>query len=717
MDHKSSLLREPFKPLQETEPLEEMMDTNYSRLELVDIDNSSGWLTGNKLTNPHLCTASESRPCHIFQDLPTWNEFLCMASMELKEECPGQLNLIWSYSLSVQQIDPYLRHCGCTLAYWLLKNHRCVSTFDMRDRTVLKMHFGLIACGLESSTIKKLRISDMLHENLCANIAPMLKSLPKLEELYWELSYKFIPGSVLESLCSLVETSPMLSTLSLPYVKLEERYGKLLLHALERGSTVKELVIHVSPFITTFEGNASFVSFLKKNRTLTRLEMTAPMDAHAGSLKCAVSCVSHSESLVNVSFRGFSVDDAVASAIEAYLTHNCTVVWFSLKECRWYNNFRLQSNERTNRIYPWLSILRNSRSLQGLRLRLDAFSPAECDAFFAELASSGSLKEIIIENLCSHVSLRAQEMLRHRMKPRLETSMQYLPRVTGSWWVESCRIKLSPCPPGNMAAVQAGSVTTKLDISFKDCMQELGDLFAPHTTNRKVVAELTVGLVFPEPPVSLHDSEFRKNLLISILFNSSIKKLTFLASRLTEEEVILMATIMKNCKHILEYDFHMTKALFDFLIEELAPDFDKNYSVLSILSYGTNVSHTRHFLHVMNIVRRNASLVNRAVAFVAGSRDKRNAEALEVVASSPAVVDKLCEELHLDKPEAVRKVREGVEGLQGLSDFMRACGVVMSVLQCYPRRDHQLQLTDIDEYSWLAIRKYLRIGDVLSGDQ
>lgn len=696
-----------------------MGDPDEAALELADIDNRCGWLTGNKLTSPRLCTASDVGTCHIFRELATWNEILCRCSMELKEERPGQLTLAWCQSLTIDPSQRDESHFAETLAFWLLKNHRCVASFDVSEYRSQYPTAGqcgkLITSGLESSTIKKLRISERLD---CP--APTLKCLTKLEELYFKFNDGYVPWRGFpESLCSLVATAPSLRTLSLPDTRLEIDDGKLLLNSLGRISTIKELMINMEPFITSPENAASFARYVTKNKALTTLEITGHANNDSGYLKSAISCVSRSESLINVSFCEFAVEEAAASAIEAYLKRNCTVLWFSLKKCLWYNS-PTKGCEPYRRIDPWLSILRNSRSLQGLHLTLNAFSIAECDAFFDALTRS-CLKQIIIEDLGCHSSRRVQ-MSRNLSATPLLNAIKSLPGAHGTC-AELYRINLSPVeqsgtpsPRGYMPSILLENVTTDLCLYFFASTEDIASLVVEHITKTKAVTELTLGFFFKGPPFDLQDTEFTKTVLRSLLLNSTVKKFSLVALSLSEEAATVLARVMKYSKYVLEYVV-CRRDFFESLVERLSPGFAKNYNVISIQSSGIKISHARHWLRVMEIVWRNVSLLAHAVSFVAGSRDRRNAEALELVASSPALLDKVCEELYVEKSEAVRKVQESVDSFQGVDDFMRASGIVMSELRCLPQRDLPVQLTDVDEYSWLAVRKHLRIGDVLCGDK
>ncbi|KAH9370878.1 hypothetical protein HPB48_020717 [Haemaphysalis longicornis] len=57
-------------------------------------------------------------------------------------------------------------------------------------------------------------------------------------------------------------------------------------------------------------------------------------------------------------------------------------------------------------------------------------------------------------------------------------------------------------------------------------------------------------------------------------------------------------------------------------------------------------------------------------------------------------------------------ISKRLEGLQNLKNFMQISGLVKQRVVCHVDSSGWLQLDDVDEYSWLSVRKYLRLADV-----
>ncbi|KAH9365006.1 hypothetical protein HPB48_017255 [Haemaphysalis longicornis] len=111
-----------------------------------------GRFTGATLDYQLPCTAAEGKLCQIFDHLSTWNEFLCQASMQLRETTGTSGNVALVFR-SLPQLTPYpSREQLCeinTLVYWLLKTHRCLVYVEIK-----------VSCG---------PYDHMLHEALQGN--------------------------------------------------------------------------------------------------------------------------------------------------------------------------------------------------------------------------------------------------------------------------------------------------------------------------------------------------------------------------------------------------------------------------------------------------------------------------------------------------------------------------------------------------------------------
>ncbi|KAH8038076.1 hypothetical protein HPB51_021638 [Rhipicephalus microplus] len=90
--------------------------------------------------------------------------------------------------------------------------------------------------------------------------------------------------------------------------------------------------------------------------------------------------------------------------------------------------------------------------------------------------------------------------------------------------------------------------------------------------------------------------------------------------------------------------------------------------------------------------------------------DRLCASALERVSAHPALVAALAEVLRIREAEAENAVRQQLEGIGGLHDFMRLAGVVRDRVRC--EQDGGTQLDALDGRCWLHVRRYLRLDDV-----
>ncbi|KAH6947015.1 hypothetical protein HPB50_016661 [Hyalomma asiaticum] len=117
---------------------------------------------------------------------------------------------------------------------------------------------------------------------------------------------------------------------------------------------------------------------------------------------------------------------------------------------------------------------------------------------------------------------------------------------------------------------------------------------------------------------------------------------------------------------------------------------------------------------VWDTARRNLSLVTSASQFFEGARrNKHIVASLERVYRHRALLEELAEVQCVSVVEVAAALREQVRAFEDVHDFMRLAGVVKERVACHPRLDGRVQLDDLNEYCWIAIRRYLMLADVV----
>ncbi|KAH9366709.1 hypothetical protein HPB48_010386 [Haemaphysalis longicornis] len=682
--------------------------------QLADLRGCRSRFTNAGFTRPENCSARDGQICHIYDDLHIWNEFLSRVNLCLRECSLGRLCL---FSVDYGGPQPYIsqqKHQAFTLVYWLLKSHRCVVAVHTEPWRILPKYERMIASCLRSSLWLK-RLVVARNKWLLEGIVSTLPQFSDLAELRCDLEE--LPLGFVQSLSALVETSWSLKTLSLPNWRMNRREAGLLFRALEKNTSLVALSLNSS----CLTSGTAFVEYLENHVGPETLRINSFPSGGTADLESVVDLLRHSRALQTVSLSYLLVGVNAASAVETFLEEHSTVTRLSLNHCEWHTmGERKYSTDDpgmlSERILPWLSILRKNRSLEALRLNLSSFTPTECVAFFQELAKNSNIKKVVIEDLDWYFMLRGRrastqphsrdhksDLLTDRPYDIL-TNCKQLQNVSifvsGSdlAWFTAAATALQSC---------AHITTLRIDISPWDLDPQLASVIAQYFQGARWLKELKLGL-----PVGfvMGVPLFRLVILRSLGRNTSLRKLYVKLSSFTEEEAALLATIVRSSSGIYDFGLEAHEEASRTFVSMLFPDFSQNRTLVCLRFHGVGMVFTEHLSYVLQVVQRNFHLVTLGAHFVAGNLNRPCAHAFEQVASHPALEVITGRLLSVDGSEAKQKIRDTLSSVQGMHLFMRMAGVVGSEVVCHAR---DFQLTDIDEYSWLEIRRYLRLADIV----
>lgn len=678
-----------------------------------------GYFSEAPLTNPRLCTSTESAPCHIVRELYLWNEFLCLIRLELREEAPGKISMVPLDNRGTEPDNEHQRHVAFTLVYCLLKDHRCVAAAQLPPWDLSLKCEQLIASGLRScQLLKTLKLGR--YKPLIADIAPAIPFLTGLEEFECELR-EGVAGFI-GVVCSLIKKPSPLRALSLTNWKMCDQEARLLWEALSENDTLTTLCINSSCLMPgTVEYSRAFADYLESNSTLETLSITTCMDGRLDKLGFVVNALRLNKSLLNVCLRSFFVDNDAATAIQLYLAENSTLRSFNLEHCVWYEEAsgllypRYKADcpdTEPDRIRPWICTLQKNRSLKEFRLKLVAFSQADCVALFKELAQNSTLNIVIIEDLhayCLHrsrcaPSLPADEIFsRCKQVQGIHVSVPDQNDVV--WFNTSLRVLLS----------STHLTMVKLEFSFV-YGEEMASAVSQYIAQTGVLREFVVD--FRKTVVALNSGASTWKMIVfkALQQNTSVRKLVVKTGALSDEDADLLADVLRSSKSIHTFVIDSCAESVELLGNHLSPGFSDNFTLAS-LGFRVRKMHLTHqWFGVKDVVRRNSGLVTRAAYFVAGKDCSRQCiEALEPVAFNPAVREKVCALASVSEKEAGDKVRASMKSLQSMDDFFRAAGVVKDRVACYRSENGSMQLVDLHEDAWLCLRKYLRVAYVLHG--
>ncbi|KAH9382701.1 hypothetical protein HPB48_023257 [Haemaphysalis longicornis] len=709
------------------------MEPQDIALNFAELHDLPAFFTGAKLQWPQLCTATESEACHIAAELSVWNEFLCQACIQLREDAPGKLCLVFRDYYEFESNGEKQIEKAFILVSCLLKTHRCLVglhiSYGFSDINRFQEHFIFGSSVYHS--LKSLQITSLSAPLVLENISVAVRHLAKLEDL--KIDLRKLPHGFIEALCSLTRTSSSLKHVSLPRYEMKLWEVELFYASLAENCNLEELCVNTSSLLPGSEHCCvDFARYLASTATLKSLELYSTKYRLSRILAAVVLALSGNHALRSITFTGFFVDMEGARAIKRYLAKNTMVKIFSLKECRWHGKhgpWHATDNSKydtdnigvlSGRIRPWISILRKNRTLQCLTLNLSGFSPAECNALFDELVNNSTIQKVTIEDIGLYCSRRGRRLSSPRTNRRSKTIHERPDQL-----VAECRqlsdLKLMYYEPDDSTwfkmtvPVLTGCrhiTTLSLDMRFS-FQDGAVSLVATYISQTSVLRDLHLCLPWFLVIVNPNDTTHRLEVLRALEKNSSVRKLTLWENGFNIGEISFLAKIVRSSKVLHTFTLNSFAEQVETFMQHLSPDFYLNQTLVSLQFYATRVRVTRSFFVVRDIVRRNHDLVTCAAHFVIGNRSRQCCEALEAVAHNSALVEKLQEMFSVDEQTAVDSVCKSLHHIRLMVVFMRFTGVIESQLAFCEETSGRLCLQDIDEYSWCCVRRYLRVADVL----
>lgn len=247
---------------------------------LADLEGAKGSFTGTTIDLRLACTAADDHgTSQIMGQLPTWNELLCMAHLELRE-VPGtcsQMSLSACLGTRKLLATEEERDRAVTLAYWLLRTHHCVAAVNVPRSLLNTVHSNVLSQALQDSSSVKSRTLHLDYLELQGNICRALASLTQLETFEPVGTLCETQAALKAAVVLLLQTTVSLTCL--PISKLhwrDAREVRKFLAALEANSTLEELAVN-DTLIEKASSHSKrvFQDYVRKGKTLTTLTIMA----------------------------------------------------------------------------------------------------------------------------------------------------------------------------------------------------------------------------------------------------------------------------------------------------------------------------------------------------------------------------------------------------------------------------------------------------------
>ncbi|KAH7956048.1 hypothetical protein HPB52_005784 [Rhipicephalus sanguineus] len=680
--------------------------------------------SGSSINYRTPCTSSEGRLCDVFRELTIWNEFFWQVGLELRELSPGQLSLVRMEGARVAS-EIRCKREAAMLLHRLLAYHRCLVSVDLNCYIVAD-HHQLICDELpRSASLTKLQVF-VLDRDMCAlqSVAaalPLFNHLQELECRLWNFERTFCEG-----LSKLLVSTASLTTLKLIAHNMEPEDGMVILHGLERNTTVTTLAItmRMNPFLS--QRGVVFADYLSENQTLRTLVVTSYFANDDNVLNLMIRSLFRNTTISEVKLIGFNLDDQNSRLVAELLSENRSLKNFHMVQTTLYGSRRIPEPDGVSgRICPWMVALAKNRTLERLTMELCCFNVEECKSFFKVLASNESLKNIAVERLRPTDEAEiCRFLLETGVRERVFLARRHVfedPAVTLTECKKLSRFNINTVTPRGFDSLHTALrllpscshvMSLTLEVSQRCLNEDAISLMDQYLTSTTVLRDLEV-VLFSRTSTPMDRAE--RALMQALFFNRSIRKLCITGLHFDETAIQMLANKLQASRTLYELDFlpHDSKSS-ELLIQKLSPNVSKNYTLLSIQVHryiADWVSH-REFFTVNDVIGRNLSLVTRAAHFVMGTRNRYCAAAAELVHSNPGLVAKVQALASVDENEASSRIKTSMKSFSELDDFMRVAGVVKYSVTCHRRDDGQLQLTDLNRDCWLYVRQHLKIGDI-----
>ncbi|KAH7943645.1 hypothetical protein HPB52_009669 [Rhipicephalus sanguineus] len=600
-----------------------------SGITLASLDGFRTIFTGTTVNFRMPCTAAENRCCQILGSLSLWNECLCQAKMELRlvPKTRGHL--------AVSSIDgPFLRdhsvenlHKVATLLYWLLKQHRCVTELELTSGR-LNVYEGLICDALHGNTsVKKLNLRDATHvgfgphKEMCATMS----GLTHLEELTCDTQSQ-CRDTLASALSNIVLATESLSVLHIPNLRIVGRDAIAFLAALSRNSTIADISLHIVVVTARRQDHSSpFREYLKNTCTLEKLCVSGSGRYVKCSLQDVFLGLLENKTVTAAHFKGVSLcaksAEIAARLLEQdrmFLCLDFSLLWRDISE----------EEEPFN---DWLVSLNKTATVEELTLPFHIWNLQQWKSFFGAMRDKGMPKKVTIGGFPED-SDHLRNLCRAVTEAGLKGKVFFANWFGNTYYRRDCQIL--QCRAFTDIRVASYDVTTRqplrtfvrtlsafshiaatrLDIrssEFDEALATaLGDYIGSTTTLRVLELNAYDDLA-PNAPKPRWTTVFQ-----ALSRNASIRILDLSPLELAEEDVELLAHVVKCSRNICQFFFRtMLECDVVAFTRSLSVNIDKNYILTNFMV--VTCMDEAWFL-VQDVSRRNFGLVALASSFRPG---------------------------------------------------------------------------------------------------
>ncbi|CAN8001115.1 unnamed protein product, partial [Ixodes hexagonus] len=690
-----------------------------------DLLYSRSPLSSRKVNYNITCTGTGTKPCQIIKGLSTWNEFLWLINTELKELSPGKLGIVYQLGCRSRDVSDQRRQHACVVLHWLLQEHRCIETLEL-ETTVIPMNHHLFCYALRlNSGLRRLKLSrydlsGKVSEDVMAAIATMVR----LEEL--ELAWVSMPTGALKWLGVLIEQSQNLKKLVLHFMETTRGAAAHLVSGLKTNTSVMSLSLN-DVCLRRDNGDVAFAEYLAQNSTLKELSIEVQVYGGAQSIGILLGALRTNRCLEKLWLFSGHLDAPEGDVLADVMVVNDTLrtlhvgdessdTTFLAELIKW--NVGLEELEIVT-CSPWHfwpigeAICKNTR-LRTLIVHCSSTSIDDARPLLNAVAHSKTLEQLFLKNICES---KLGEFCKVLQEMGIEGKVKY------SSYISQPLIRVSTIDSSNRVLRDYYGPQDRLEPEVVlDGLCQLVCLSNIIQLTLKLDQDLdldsaTLLASFLSSSQKLKDiqfSFFTKDVSTRIIVeglksNCSVSNLILEDWNFSEMTAVLFGSYLRANK-TLNYLTVLSSGAWA-ITQEMARSIVSNYFLLDFKTMELRDLENSMY-HIKDILRRNVSLLHRALQFVMGSRLKMHAEAFELLYKSESLLRLMRDHVHGSEPDHRQKIRDGVQYLE--LNFMTLAGVVKKRVVCESLgKCQRLQLDGIGLGNWLKVRSYLKVSDVL----
>lgn len=696
---------------------------------LAHLRNAQGTLTGARIVYTADCTGGGDRPCWIFEDLSLWNEFLCRASLRLRE-IAGRHSCLLLGRVNVSCLPPPmlddLRHAAA-IVHYLLTAHHCVTAIDCHTGTLGTYEYLFFDALRRSKFVRsvKLHLVGYDRDNILCAAIPFIEQLKELECS----AGKDYPPLLQTALSSFLGKTRSLTALRFPELRMRTEHAEEFLRALGRNLTVRELSLHASIISNaSLMYRVQFAEYLKKTKTVKALSLVAHNKVEQAALRWALVGLQTNKSITSVSLVGFAATRKNVPALSKVLEREGYLRSFALSapEQMLATIADLEASQPNLDYDCWRLALSKNKTLEDLALPMRIWKLDQWRQFFEMLSSKQNLRCVTIEvnsdkhhlfpDVCQALKECGTAGQRISFESNVADDDFDLLRYVGTVNMPT----LPKCDGTTPYWRVVRQLTVHHHIEWLDLYLQ------PFAPTEEMYTSIAKGIQGTSTLRKLHlrmwsrASDACWTAIFKALSNHpSLRDLHLEASTIGVQVAGLLAEAVLSSKKLYRVNVvDLGSCQASVFVRALAEDIADNYTLLDLTvkigDWWPGLEASKAMFAVWDVGRRNSDLVERAVQFATGTRrDRYCAQALQRMSGHPALLEQIASAEKISEDEAAATACRMLGSLKGLHQFMRVAGIVKDRVECLPCPDQRTQLHDLNDHCWSLISQYVFLDQIV----